>query len=351
MYRNPTSRILCWLVCLFAGILPASAAYDALYAFGDSLTDTGREGPEPPLDALYYNGRYSNGPLWVEYLSSRLGLAYNASNNLARSGAQSDDTLGQVTNFVAAGAIDASLFVVWAGGNDFLQTYDQYWFNDAGWDAQTTSSAANISNAVVSLIGKGAKNILVPNTVDVTKIPSINPLPGLMLSYLRDKVELFNAKTFAALDKIAAAYPGIHIFKADIYNRVDTLLSTASNYGFTDTSNGAIDDPTLLDKSFDGPGANYIFWDPIHPTTKAHALVADYFLSFVAPLSPQLGLARSTNGFSFTASTLHLGKGYTLQKTTNFLSWTNVRVLVAYNSAPLRVTLTNDSANAFFRLK
>ena len=53
------------------GLDPTSnlTAYDALYAFGDSLTDTGREPAEP---VLHYNGRWSNGPLWVEYLSERL---------------------------------------------------------------------------------------------------------------------------------------------------------------------------------------------------------------------------------------------------------------------------------------
>ena len=50
--------------------VPLARAYDALYAFGDSLTDTGREPAEP---YFHYHGRWSNGPLWVEYLSDRLG--------------------------------------------------------------------------------------------------------------------------------------------------------------------------------------------------------------------------------------------------------------------------------------
>ena len=75
-----------WLLLAALGImgltLPGNlTAYDALYAFGDSLTDTGREPAEP---VLHYNGRWSNGPLWVEYLSERLGFAYNPSNNYAQ---------------------------------------------------------------------------------------------------------------------------------------------------------------------------------------------------------------------------------------------------------------------------
>ena len=121
------------LVLGLAGGTPKALSYDALYAFGDSLTDTGREPAEP---YFHYDGRWSNGPLWVEYLSVLLGFSYNPDNNLAHSGAQTDDTLGQVIAFVPATDVGHSLFVVWAGGNDFLQEYDKNWFSDASWDRQ-----------------------------------------------------------------------------------------------------------------------------------------------------------------------------------------------------------------------
>ncbi len=68
----------CWsrlrhagLTLLLAGwllpVVPAHA-YDALYAFGDSLIDTGNN---PAPAGVYYEGRFSNGPLWVEYLSAK----------------------------------------------------------------------------------------------------------------------------------------------------------------------------------------------------------------------------------------------------------------------------------------
>src|SRR5438552_13163504 len=66
---------------LFLGLIagsPRGLSYDALYAFGDSLTDTGREPAEP---YFHYDGRWSNGRLWVEYLSVRLGFPYDADNN------------------------------------------------------------------------------------------------------------------------------------------------------------------------------------------------------------------------------------------------------------------------------
>ena len=270
MKRAPT--LLCVAVCCWFTF--SASAFDALVAFGDSLTDTGNEPAEP---YLHYQGRWSNGPLWVEYLSQTLGFPYNSSNNFAHSGAQTDDTLTQVINYTPNGDVSDTLFVVWAGGNDFLQEYKTYWFNDAGWAQFTTRSANNLSNAVVNLRAKGAKFILVPNTVDVTTIPLLNKMPGFLLRYFQGKVKMFNNKLSKALTALQAEYPDITLYKADMYIGEKTLLKTYKANGFKKKSIDALSDPTLLDKSFNGPGAKYVFWDPIHPTSKAHAYIANLF--------------------------------------------------------------------------
>src|SRR5258708_26237978 len=99
--------------------LPVSA-FDSIYAFGDSLTDTGNN---PAPATIYFQGRYSNGPLWIEYLSTQLDLTYNPANNHAQSGGETSDTLAQVQQFTAPPNASDSLFVVWAGGNDFIHNF------------------------------------------------------------------------------------------------------------------------------------------------------------------------------------------------------------------------------------
>src|SRR5262245_61575441 len=54
-----------------------SAPFSRIVVFGDSLSDTGNffhltGGLVPP--SPYANGRFSNGPLWVEYLADDLGM-------------------------------------------------------------------------------------------------------------------------------------------------------------------------------------------------------------------------------------------------------------------------------------
>src|SRR5438034_8443586 len=339
--------VLMWASCLFAGTLVAAPPFDAIYAFGDSLTDTGNEPAEP---ILHYQGRWSNGPLWIEYLSQRFGFAYNAGNNFANSGAQCNDTYRQVTNFIPARDVRQSLFVVWAGGNDFLQNYDKYWFDDSGWDQQIAYSVGNLSNAVVNLSGKGGRFILVPNTADLTQIPTLNFLPDFVRDYLRDKVKQFNSQLATALNQLQPAYPALKLFRCDVYGSVNYILHNASAYGFTETEIDALSDVTLLDKSLDGPGANYIFWDPIHPTTKAHALIADWFHAAVAPLSARLAVATKTMPLELRASELHLTKTYTLQTTTNLNNWSDVQTFVCVTTNQT-LTITNDVSKAFVRLK
>ena len=105
---------VCLALCLMAN---SGWAFSALYSFGDSLSDTGRN-PAPAVS--YYNGRYSNDALWVEYLATQLGLTYNPSNNLAVAGSTTADLAAEVAQVSAGPDFSGSLFTIWSGGNDFL---------------------------------------------------------------------------------------------------------------------------------------------------------------------------------------------------------------------------------------
>ena len=108
------------------------------------MTDTGNN-PAPATN--YFQGCYSNGPLWIEHLSTQLGLAYNPANNHAQSGGETSDALAQVRQFTAPANASGSLFVVWAGGNDFIHNFAKG-VDDTFWNNLITQSVANLSNAV-----------------------------------------------------------------------------------------------------------------------------------------------------------------------------------------------------------
>jgi|SRR5206468_8440205 len=130
-----------------------------------------------------------------------------------------------------------------------------------------------------------------------------------------------------------------------------TALSYDALYAFGDeTRVDALSDVTLFDKSFDGPGADYVFWDPIHPTTKSHSLIADWFLAVVSPLSPQIAVAASGADLELKVGNLQSEKTYVLQSSSDLSNWSDLKNLSA-GASHLFTSVPNDAARTFFRVK
>src|ERR1700733_9552783 len=192
---NTKSELLC--LCIFlalAGFFPARAGpIDAIYAFGDSLSDVGNifvaTGGAAPA-APYVNGQFSNGNVWVQDLASDLGLAPLTPSLLggtdyaygtAESGVTAFNTsaantdltgaTGQVAQYQAthATANPNALYTIWIGSNDLSdiltgQLPSQY-AGDIG------AVVGNIYSAVDTLAGMGAKNFLILTVPDLGESP------------------------------------------------------------------------------------------------------------------------------------------------------------------------------------
>src|SRR3954466_11651359 len=115
---------------------PADAAPTSVYAFGDSLTDTGNINASTfgilPLSP-YASGRFSNGPIWIDRVTSAFGTQATPSltggNNFAYGGATTGgiappgvtfQTLDYLARQGVNGADPNALYIVYAGGNDVL---------------------------------------------------------------------------------------------------------------------------------------------------------------------------------------------------------------------------------------
>lgn len=339
-----------WLSLRFDG-LAVGQSFEAIHAFGDSMTDTGNN-PAPAPD--YFQGRYSNGPLWIEYFSSQLGMVYDPAHNYAQSGAETSEVRQQVQQLVAPANAAGSLFVVWAGGNDFIHNFGQG-LNDPFWNGLIAQSVANLSNAVSVLYADGARWILVPNQVDLSRLPLVldSGLPFFVQTYLRGKVDQFNTALAAALMAIANTRSDLKLITPDIHAKFTNLLVNLGTYGFTQADPDALDDPQLSDQSFAGPGKDYLFWDPIHPTTKAHLLVAQWFYQALpaTPQKPQLTIAASGSTLQLTLTNLQVSQAYTVQTSTNLSTWADVTTINATNSLQQWSTSVGSSPQNYFRLK
>lgn len=335
-------RRILFLAALAALFLTVTNGYSftAIYAFGDSLTDTGRN---PPSETGYYQGRYSNGPLWIEYLSPMLGIPYNASNNLAISGSTTSDLALEIASMPAPVNPQSALYAIWSGANDFLDSAPANGVSDAAWSGTISNAVLNITNALATLYTGGAREVIVGNMPNLGQLPAASSF-GPLTNYVDAKVQLFNGMLNTAVTNLMGSHTGLRIYLMNANRGFTNIYYSPATYGFTVVSVGALQDPNLTDKSFNGPGANYLFWDPVHPTTKMHALVGAMAYNLVG-----VGLNLAGNGTnpSLIVSNLYPGFQYSIQASTNLLMWTNYETFIAA-STNLNIPVTNAPGRAVY---
>jgi outer membrane lipase/esterase len=261
--------------------------FSGLFVFGDSLSDSGNifalTGDTNPPSPPYFNGRFSNGPVWVESLAPALGLPYTQATNFAFGGAESGagtpiDVLNQVTGFVGAGGTVSAdaLTVIWAGNNDFLR-------NAATTppDVLTTSVVTNIGTAIGTLNAFGASSFLIPN------LPKFGNSPGGASTGLGEQLNelasFYNTNLHVALIGLEESL-GVQIFIMDIEGLFDDVIAAPSVYGIANTTIpclGATAQPTGACPNSAAADAT-LFWDAIHPTGAAHSVISQFAVATLA---------------------------------------------------------------------
>lgn len=266
-----------FLVVVFA-TAGYAAPFDEIVVFGDSLSDNGNllliENQPKPDPAVYFEGRFSNGPVWVEYLADAAHFNVSLSDR-ALGGAQSGGVIGlmtQIDGYIATTGpsfSDTALFVIWIGGNDF--------FNG---DGDSLNAVGNIKDALERLVDFGARNLLVVNLPDLGLIP--DELGSPEAPQATEFTLNFNADLANRLDIFRAAHPEVNLYEFDADALFTTVRNDPAAYGFTNVT-----DPS---PNFDVPnnfdGAGYAFWDGKHPTTAMHAVMADQVYADVTAQVP-----------------------------------------------------------------
>jgi len=144
------------------------------------------------------------------------------------------------------------------------------------------------------------------------------------------------------------------IFSPDIFTLLENFLAHPGDYGLTNTLSGgqsidALSDPALADKSLNGPGANYIFWDYLDPSAKAHAVMADVTQQLLAParIAALVPLGDS-NRLDF--ANLPLGLAGFVEDSTNLMKWTSAQTIPGTNAPPM-ILLPAVEPTIFYRMR
>jgi phospholipase/lecithinase/hemolysin len=344
---------------------PARAAFTSLYIFGDGVSTTTNNTLGPAY--LYYGLRYCNGRVWVELLAQQLGLTNNywystnssnqvsytnltatttnwsySSNNWSFFGDYSSILLTNLNHFTAPPDASNALFIVWVDDADFVGYVGNSSFspfnsnNIAIWTNAINQSISNHFTIITNLYAKGVRTLVMPDAVDVTEIPYYSARSSADKSFIRQRIIDFNAAFTVMLSNTMVLKPDLKIYQPDFFSLLDAILTNAASYGLTNAlysghTVDALDDGTLANKSLNGPGANYIFWDYLDPSAKAQAIMVDVVQQLIAP--PQISRITSQNGTNqLNLTNVPVGLNGVVNGSADLVAWTSVTNFNSTNS-------------------
>ncbi len=283
MFSLAKFRVLCVFVFSLSVSGLTQAAYTDLYSFGDSLSDTGNvfvaTGGSTPAYP-YFDGNFSNGPVWADLLGPMLGLSsptasLTGGTNYAFGGARTTvnnavpSTQSQVATYLTdtGGAADPNaLYTIWTGGNDINAVSGGAPISDIESGGLAVASIAN------DLLIAGAQNILVINVPNLGLAP-ISDGNEAGAEYLSG---LFNTFLVTGLDALGSS--DVTLF--DSFALLDAFVADPAGYGLTNVDDNCLDTTGGLGSACD----DYLFWDGLHPTAAGHQLIADAVFAAVVPV-------------------------------------------------------------------
>ncbi|MBL8336867.1 MAG: SGNH/GDSL hydrolase family protein [Rhodoferax sp.] len=322
---------------------PPTSSWSSLVIFGDSLSDTGNvlsltSSFSPPAFPSFpgAEGRFSNGPVWTEYLAAGLGRAGDSApsnllfaglatgvipigapggQNYAYGGARTGlggsagattGLLGQLVAWdnspsilgggpLTRAADPNALYVVMAGAND-LRDYR----SGVSGALAPSAVAGNVVGALGLLANAGARHFL------ISTLPDLGLTPEAVNLHVTTRSTAATLAFNAALTTLAngldtsfqqATGIDLDIRTLDFYGLVNQVVADAAGgnngaaFGITNIDSACIT-PAIPGLYFfagaTGPACNVAaFSDDLHPSSRAHELLGQMALQVAAAPVPE----------------------------------------------------------------
>ncbi|KAJ3204938.1 hypothetical protein HDU67_009204 [Dinochytrium kinnereticum] len=292
--------------------LPASCPLPppSLVAFGDSWSDNGNvlrlTNGSWPLPALYCSGRFSNGPVWNDYLANSLNLpllneAYGGSttNNSVIQGYTGADSSVPVPSvadraksyLTPPAGKSQRIVAIWSGGNDAF-----FGSNVNGLDV-----ARRIVD-IVQTIAKagGSRRFLLFQLPPLETLPYFSDKPAALKTGFSAFGQSFNA---ALSDLVAnSVSANVNMFEVRIVPTMQIFQTISAS--FQNPAVACLDATTL--KPCADPGS-HIYWDAFHFTTAFHKQLAAAAQQVIADWVPAEGRSATIAPWSAELKSCNLG--------------------------------------------
>ncbi|HVE44791.1 MAG TPA: SGNH/GDSL hydrolase family protein [Gammaproteobacteria bacterium] len=307
-----------WLIWVVLSISVHAAPYDKrpinkLIFFGDSLSDKGRlfkevldsKIPAPP----YYNGRFSNGPVWSELFAAAYDLKQSCHYRIYAIGgataayhpedvSSSPTTLSkEVDDYLFDDYYryldkERTLFIFWIGGNDYLLSNA-----DPNMQVAVQRVIDGIMEQIGRLIAYGAQNFMIFNLPDLSVSPygqSLTPAEQLKLKAV---IRIHNEKLASLVTMLRNTDPDLVVDLIDANGLFNNMINNPAFYNqqyhinmtnvkdacwrgsyagdvqSRNTSSSSASQDANMPMVCPNPD-NYVFWDKLHPTKVMQSVLA-----------------------------------------------------------------------------
>lgn len=303
---RPTRCIAAGGLVLALALSANAAAFSDLFVFGDSVVDTGNVQalalsagtPDPtPAELGYFDGRFTNGINAADVVNQAIegmNLAGSTTtamgDNFAYGGARArtnldviPDLAAQISAHFLARSIDPdALYLINVGGNDVRDIVLEG-LRGAQREHRIGQATAAVTAAVAALRAGGATHIAFVGIADVGEIPEVLALGPVTSAEATEASIDLNASILGALPEDAYFIDTIEFF--------DEVAADPPPSGLP----AGIDPETAcLDSAVPDPSGaptctDFVFFDPVHPTTAIHQILGAHILATV----PEPGAAAS----------------------------------------------------------
>ncbi|GKV17819.1 hypothetical protein SLEP1_g28279 [Rubroshorea leprosula] len=312
-------------------VTASNGTIPALFAFGDSILDTGNNNNLntfskcnfPPYGRDFpghiATGRFGNGKVFSDIISEGLGIkdllpAYLdptlQSTDLptgvcfASGGSGLDELTARVQNILsrtdqfkkfqeyvgklegvvgyekAKDIISNALFLFSAGNNDLAINYFSLRLRrEYDINSYTSLLVSWASSLIKDLYGLGARRFAFMSTLPLGCLPAARiALGGLCTEIVNQAAMLFNSKLESDINNLKGSLPGAKLVFVDVYNPLLQLIQNPHESGFDVATRGCCGSGvaeicsrlTLVTCS---DPSNYVFWDSAHPSEKAYRTI------------------------------------------------------------------------------
>lgn len=308
--RNFTTTA-CLAGCLLLGNV--AGAEPALFFFGDSLSDAGNvfqvtgenaTVPYEPIPATPYaigGHHFSNGKTWAEGFAKAIGQINGGKASLKAPGAFGNYAFGGA-RARPAGSVPSSsaqvdlflrdygtapgdaLYVIQFGGNDIRDALQS---GPVAGPAVVLEAVASLVSTIQSLYQAGAREFLVVNAPNLGKTPAAfalgaAPQAEAVSHFFNMTLESgFSPLGVPGLMQLEAAMPEIRIYRFDLFALINDLVAYPAAYGLSDPFVPCLTFGTGIQPFCRNPDER-LFWDALHPTAAAHAILAQEALAAIS---------------------------------------------------------------------